>query len=132
MKSKIILVVLLLVMTGSASAGFKMYGQGGQYVESPGSVDSAQASTPKQDIHREYLETYGLALGRAAGCRMNTTSEFERVKQWIANNYSGDEHTKATLLFVETFNNNFKAQLNGQTPDTCEDMQRVYGTVPWP
>lgn len=53
-ESKIILAVLLLVMTDSASAGFKMHGQG---VDSTWNrrVDSAQASTPKQDIHREYL-----------------------------------------------------------------------------
>lgn len=80
------------------------------------------------------LTTYAVLLGRGVGCGVNTQSQMARVGGWldrVAPPGSSDQQIYLPM-FMAVVEQNAKAQVSGQSPDTCGAVAGAISRHPWP
>ncbi|WP_144445430.1 hypothetical protein [Comamonas sp. 26] len=80
------------------------------------------------------MTTYAVLLGRAIGCGIEVKKPMERVGAWMDKVFPpGSEDQKVLLpIFVQGVMDNSKAQTEGRSPDTCNQVRTSFGKTKWP
>lgn len=95
------------------------------------SIDGADAMS-KTDIDR--MTTCATMLGRGLACGANVDEPTQRVARWmdrVAPKGSPDQGTYL-LIFISGMEYHFERQKDGLNPDTCETINALFDTMPWP
>jgi len=108
------------------------------YVTQSAPVRRAVTHTPPQPVTRPYnidtMTSYAVIIGRASGCGVNTSPEMARIGKWFDANFSSDSKEKSTqlLIFMAGVKHHADMQYRGESPDSCEQVRKVYNTISWP
>lgn len=97
------------------------------------SVGSASLhAATEADIDR--MTSYSLILGRAIGCGIDVELEIRQVGSWMDSVFPPGSADQQTFLpiFGAGLIYHAEMQSNGDSPDSCNTVQREFSKMVWP
>lgn len=79
------------------------------------------------------MTTFSAMLGRAWACGINIEKEKELVAEWMDRKFPPGSNDQKIYLPIMLWGITFHAEMQkqGKTPDTCEDIKRVFRKMDW-
>ena len=102
---------------------------------------SAEATSPHEGARPDHISledsdrmtTYATALGRAAGCGIEISPQGAQMGRWIRSiTAPGRDEEAMMLAFKVGLVAAEKAQLDGESPDSCSQVRTSYRRFVWP
>ena len=93
-----------------------------------------KASYAASDEDMDKLTTYATVIGRAIACGADVTSAMHRIGSWMDVKFPpGSKDQKMYLpVFMAGVKYHAEQQHNGESPDSCAEVLRVFADFPWP
>lgn len=83
----------------------------------------------QNDVDR--MGTLAAIMGRALACNCVPDSDLSKVGDWIDRTFGAD-NGKMLIRFTSEMESNFKLQMSGSAPNTCDQVREIYKTISLP